>query len=125
MVIGGREVPGERTEYEPARRAVPASTPAPLSADTGRHLRLVTDPPSAWKVHAVSAPALATMQAGGPEEAVFSALHFMPCVLCGRELVRLVHGFATEQAAGLFIVEQGWSDFAVYETRRLPEVLRE
>jgi hypothetical protein len=65
------------------------------------------------------------MQAGGPEEAVFSALHFMPCMVCGRELVRIVHGFATEQAAGLFIVEQGWLEFAVYETRRLPEVLRE
>jgi hypothetical protein len=59
------------------------------------------------------------------EASTFSALHFIPCVVCGRELVRIVHGFATERAAGLFIVEQGWLDFAVYETRRLPEVLRE
>jgi hypothetical protein len=99
-------------------------------AETGsprRHLRLVGDVPvAARKVHAVSAPILATMQSGAePEASVFSALHFMPCVVCGRELVRIVHGFATELAAGLFIVEQGWLDFAVYETRRLPEVLRE
>ncbi len=44
-----------------------------------------------------------------------------------RNRVRPTHQepFATKRAAGLFIVVRGWSDFAVYETCRLPEVLRE
>ena len=68
-------------------------------------------------------PAIATVQTGVPS--VFSALQFVPCERCGLELRRIVHGFATEAAAGLFIIEQGWLDFSVYETRRLPPVLRE
>ena len=85
----------------------------------------MTDAPlTARNTHAASAPALARIQAG-TAASDFSALHFVPCVVCVRELRRIVHGFTTEQAAGLFIVEQGWLDFAVYQTRRLPEVLRE
>jgi len=84
-----------------------------------RHLRLVTDEPACLP----SPPAIASVQTSAA--ARFSALHFRPCVECGLELRRIVHGFATERVAGLFIVEQGWLDFSVYETRRLPEVLRE
>jgi hypothetical protein len=73
----------------------------------------------------VSAPVVATIRVEAEPDGGFSAVQFIPCVVCGRELVRIAHGFVSERAAGLVIVEQGWLDFAVYETRRLPEVLRE
>jgi hypothetical protein len=125
VAIERRETVGERNDGE----LVPTSVPSPGSTPrhpARRHLYVVREgPPPSQNTHAAPAPAVATMLAEADPDGAFSALHFIPCVVCGRELVRLVHGFATERAAGLFIVEQGWLEFAVYETRWLPEVLRE
>jgi hypothetical protein len=119
VAIGRPDSPGHDPQHDAPRRS-PLAPPGLARPQ----LRLVTG--SSGAGNADAAPALASMQAGSEwAPLIFSALHFIPCVRCGLELRRIVHGFATERAAGLFIVEQGWLDFAVYETRRLPEVLRE